>query len=557
MRLASRLVHGVKGFSEEPFWSRSTPLWGAPLPDREQIGNDFAGYVQRAYKENGVIFSTMLARQMLFSEARLAWRERRNGRPGLLFTDPSLDLLDEPWPGGTTGELLSRMIQDADLAGNFYSTTVDDEGRFGRAAVGPGVRITRMRPDWVTIVLGSKSGNMNALDTKIIGYQYAPPSTNGLAPDPVLLLPSEVCHFSPIPDPAARFRGMSWLTPILREIQADKAATKHKLKFFDQGATISTVVTLDKDVKPEEFDDFVQRFRESTEGVDMAYKTLFLGGGADVTTNGSTMQQLEFKATQGAGETRIAAAGGIHPVIVGLSEGLAGSSLNQGNFSAAIRLTADKTIRPLWRTAAASIQPILKRPNPRASLWYDDRDVAFLREDSTDVADIQAKQATTARQFTDAGYTPASVIEFLETGNIRALQHSGLYSVQLRAPGTGETPAAPPAPTPPPKSSSEEFTVKDVAVGMFDGMVLNVHPAPAPSVSVNVDPTPVTLVVDPTPVTVNVDAPEVNIDAPVNVNVDPATVLVQPAPVTVIPAEPKTRRVVRNSDGQIVQVIEE
>jgi len=440
MRRSQALVGSRKGFSEPPFWANAAPLWGAPVGDREQIGNDFEAYIQAAYKENGIVFGTMLARQMLFSEARFAWRKFENGRPGLLFADDALNILEEPWPGGTTGELLSRKIQDADLAGNFYATTVDDNGNYGRAAAGPGRRIARMRPDWVTIILGSHSGNLHALDTKIIAYRYAPPSIGGAAPEAVFLLPSEVDHFSPIPDPSARFRGMSWLTPVIREIQADKAATKHKLKFFDQGATISTVVTLDKDINPDEFEDFVARFKKSTEGVDQAYKTLFLGGGADVTMNGSSMQQLEFRATQGAGETRIASAGGIHPVILGLSEGLQGSSLNEGNFNAAIRLTADKTIRPLWRMAAASMQPILKRPDG-ASLWYDDRDVAFLRKDSTDVAEIQSKQAATARQFTDAGYTPASVIEFLETGDLRALKHSGLYSVQLRPPG--DMPEAP------------------------------------------------------------------------------------------------------------------
>ena len=33
----------------------------------------------------------------------------------------------------------------------------------------------------------------------------------------------------------ARFRGMSWLTPIIPELMADSAATQHKLKFFETG----------------------------------------------------------------------------------------------------------------------------------------------------------------------------------------------------------------------------------------------------------------------------------------------------------------------------------
>lgn len=444
MRLSARLVSQRKAFSQPPFWATdSGSLWSGGLPDREKIGNDFEAYIREAYMANGVVFSVALARQMLFSEARFAWRRFRDGRPGLLFSNPELDLLDRPWLNGTTGELLSRMDQDASFAGNWYATHADDSGNVGRRATGSGRRISRMRPDWTTIVIGSNSGNPNALDATVVGYIYKAPATMGKNPEETILLPSEVSHYSPIPDPLARFRGMSWLTPIIREVEADKAATKHKKKFFEQGATISTVVTLDKDVAPDEYEEFVGKFKAQTEGVDMAYKTLFLGGGADVTLNGSTMQQLDFKVTQGAGETRIAAAGGMHPVVVGLSEGLQGSSLNAGNFDAAVRFTANKTIRPLWRTAAGSLERLLTRPGNDTSLWYDDRDVAFLRDDSTDTAAIAEKNAVTLRQLVDAGYDPTSCVEYLETGNLRALQHTGLYSVQLQSPGT-----AAPAPTP-------------------------------------------------------------------------------------------------------------
>lgn len=431
MRLSKRLVSGEqKAFTQSPFWSGSRA-------DREMIGNNFEGYIRDAYASNGVVFACMLARQTLFSETRFAWMPRRNGRPGPLFSNAELALLERPWPNGTTGELLARVIQDADLSGNFYATTADDNGRYGSAATGPGRRIVRMRPDWVSIVLGSKSGNLYDLDTKPIAYRYKPPA--GTESEEILLLPNEVVHFSPLPDPVARFRGMSWLTPVLREIKADKAASRHKLKFFEQGATISTIVSLDKDVTPGAFEDFVAKMRAQTEGVDMAYKTLYLGGGADVTLNGANMQQMDFKSTQGAGETRIASAAGMHPVIVGLSEGLQGSSLNAGNFDAAIRLTADKTLRPLWRGVSAAFETLLTRPGADSQLWYDDRDIAFLRDDSTDVAQIQASQAATANSLTTAGYTPESVIDFLETGDLRSLKHSGMFSVQLQTPGTASS----------------------------------------------------------------------------------------------------------------------
>lgn len=444
---------GRKEFSQPPIWALDAyrDYYGAGLlPDREQIGNDFEAYVQGALKANGPVFSCILARAMVFSEARMLFQRMREGRPGDLFGTGDLSLLEKPWPGGTTGELLARMEFDASLAGNFYATTADDQGRLGRAAKGPGRRVVRIRPDWVTLIIGSASDDPWALDARVVGLLYerrsglftptgAPPSA-----DAVLLMPDEVAHFSPIPDPAARFRGMSWLTPVLREIQADNAATTHKDAFFRNGARPSMLVRFDRDVAREKFDEFVTRFKAGHQGSENAYKTLFLGGGADAKPLTFDFRQLEFSQVQGKGESRIASAAGVPPSWVGFSEGLQGSALNAGNFSAARRRFADGTIRPLWRQAAAALENLV--PAPAASrLWYDARDVAFLREDRKDAAEIQARQATTIRQLVDAGYTPDSVKAAVQAEDWTLLEHTGLFSVQLQPPGTGQPTDGPPS----------------------------------------------------------------------------------------------------------------
>lgn len=440
-KMAAR--RGVKGFAQPPFWTADglgLPLWSTSLSaNQEKIGNDFQSYVHSAYKSSGVVFACMLARQMIFAEARFQWREYRAGRPGELFGSPELSLLENPWPGGTTGELLSRMEVTASLAGNYYATTADDDGNLGKAARGKR-RIVHMRPDWTTIVIDSASGNPNALDARIVGYLYEPVVNSGPQVDPVVLLPEEVCHYSPIPDPAMRFRGMSWLTPIIEEIRADKAATHHKGKFFTNGATPNMAITMGPDVTPEKFTEYVAKFKEAHQGADKAYKTLFLAGGADVKPLGADFRQLDFKNTQGAGETRIAAASGMHPTVVGLAEGLSGSSLNAGNFQAAARLTANKTMRPLWRIAAASLQTLVTSPREGAALWYDDRDIAFLHDDATDLAKIRFTDAQTLRQLVDGGFNPDSSVEFVTTNDLNRLRgsHSGLLPVQLQPPGSGE-----------------------------------------------------------------------------------------------------------------------
>jgi hypothetical protein len=444
----------VKQWSEPPFWQLDRlrhALLGGSAPDQERIEHEFEGYVAGAGKGNGIVFACCYARMRVFVDAQFLWRDRIDGQLGKFYDSTDLGLLRRPWTGGTLGNLLAWMEVDATYAGNSYVTWADDQGRYGRAASGPGRRLVRMRPDWVTLVLGSFSGDPYALDTKVVGIVYEPPMSgvgSSVRAKPVLLTPDEVCHYSPIPDPQARFRGMSWLTPVLREIGADLAATEHKSKFFENGAALQTVVSLDKDISPPAFAEFVELFKAQHEGTRNAYKTLFFGGGADVNLRGVDLKQLDFKVVQGGGETRIAAAAGVHPVVVGLSEGLSGSSLNAGNYSAARRNVADGTLQHLWSEAASSLETLFTLPEPAAELCVDKRDIAFVREDAKDIAQIQQTRATALRSLLDAGYEPDAAVAYLQSDDLSALtgQHTGLFSVQLQPPGTGQ-PAIEPPPT--------------------------------------------------------------------------------------------------------------
>jgi phage portal protein BeeE len=371
-----------------------------------------------------VVFACVLARLLVFSEARFQWQRMSGGRPGELFGTPSLSLLETPWPNATTGDLLARMEQDASMAGNFFATV-------------RGGRIVRMRPDWVTIVLGSHSDpdlEAHHLDTELLGYIYQP-AGYGQAE---VLLPQEVAHYAPIPDPVASYRGMSWLSGVLREVEADSASTMHKLKFFENGATPNLVVSMDANVSPEAFERFKAKMDVTHRGAHNAYKTLYLGGGADVKVVGNSFEQMSFKAVQAMGETRIAAAAGVPPVIVGLSEGLQAATYS--NYAQARRRFADGTLRPLWRNAAGSLATLVQPPTASSGgsvrLWYDDRDISFLREDAEQAANILHQNASTIRQLTDAGYTADSVKAAVVAGDLGLLVHSGLFSVQLQPPGT-------------------------------------------------------------------------------------------------------------------------
>lgn len=394
----------------------------------ERIPTDLTGMATAAYASNGPVFALMAVRMLVFSAIRFQYQAFNAGRPSRMFGDQSLSIVEQPWPGGTTQDLLARMSVDVDLAGNSYWARVGGE-------------LVRLRPDWVGIVVEPRRLRGATVGYRRVGYVY---QEGGISADGrgevATFLADEVAHFAPYPDPLATYRGMSWLTPVIRELQNDKLMSRHQRKFFENGATPNMVVSLDAAVKAEDFRRFKASMDEGHRGVDNAYKTLYLGGGADVSVVGADFKQMDFTATQGRGETRLASAAGIPPVIVGFSEGLQGSSLNSGNYASSRRRMADGTMHPLWQNAAGSLAPLMPVP-PGARFWYDARDVPFLREDAKDSAEIQAKQAQTIRTLTDAGFTPNSAVAAVQAEDYGLLVHTGLFSVQLQPPGTVQAPA--------------------------------------------------------------------------------------------------------------------
>lgn len=412
-----------------------TGTWGHQAAER--IPNDFEGYARNAYGENGIIFGLMGLRMSVFSAIRFSWQRIDATRPSELFGSRTLQLLETPWPGGTTQDLLARTIQDADLAGNAYWTV-------------QGGQMVRLRPDWVQIAMAPRMVRGAQVGWELIGYAYWEGGIG--ASDPVAFTTDEVAHFAPSPDPQATYRGMSWLTPVLREISNDKAMVLHQQKYFENAAVPSLSVSLDKDIRHEAFLKFKDAMDANHRGIHNAYRTLFLGGGADVKVIGSDLQQLDFKRVQGAGESRLAAAAGVPPMLAGLAEGM--RNTNFAMYAAARRRFADGTMHPLWENVAGTFAQLIPGPPPGAParLWFDPRQVPFLREDRKDAAEIQRTQAAVIRSLIEAGYDPDSVVRAVNAENMALLigKHSGLTSVQLQPPVSAD--GAPRPTTPDPES---------------------------------------------------------------------------------------------------------
>lgn len=388
----------------------------------ETIANDYQSNVSQVFKRNGPIFALIAFRADLFAQVRWAYRQRRNGKPGDIFSLPALDAVNND------PQLNKWMVIDNDLAGNFY----------GYRDLGGA--ITRLRPDWIEVAYDKP---LERWDARIDAFLYYEGGMYGKSPDDAIIFdPRDVIHWYDRPNPEQRGIGMSWITPIAREIAADNAANTHKLKFFENGATPNLVFKFPEMVTAAQVKEYRETFDIENVGVLNAYKNLWLGGGADATVIGADLKQLEFSITQGKGESRLASAARVPAVLVGFSEGLQAATYS--NYASARRMAADGLLHPLWVSAAQALGRVLEPPSG-AEFWYDAYDIPFLREDKGDEASIRSTEASTIRTLVDAGYEQASVVAAVQTGDWSLLQHTGLFSVQLQPPGTQQSGTPAPA----------------------------------------------------------------------------------------------------------------
>lgn len=392
---------------------------------QKEIANSLPGYLG-ALRQCPPAFAAQLVRAVVLSQARFTFRNlpsQPNARK--MFGTRALSILEKPWPKATTGQLIARMEWHAGLAGNAYVYRQPD-------------RLRVLRPDWVSILFGSDrepDDPLHALDGEIIGYVYQ----NGGFGNPFgkaqTLLPDEVAHWSPQPDPERAEIGMSWITPALRDIQADQAATEHKIQFFAHGATPNLVVKGIPAATAEQFKELVDQIEDRHAGVMNAYRTLYLTAGADATVVGANLSEINIGGVQGASETRISFLSRVPAALLGIQDGMKGSSLNAGNYAETRRTFSDSWIYPTLQDLCAAVSPLLEVP-AGAELWFDPADMPILREDSRDAATIEQVKMTTITGYVKDGFTPESAIAAVRGQDITLLKHSGMMSVQLQPPGS-------------------------------------------------------------------------------------------------------------------------
>lgn len=384
-------------------------------PRREGSAQHIVNAATQAYETNGVVFACMLVRMMMLAEASFKFRAKSDKH---LYGNQDLRILEYPWPGATAGELWARMEQANSLDGNAFIAKVEND------------ELLMLPPKEVVIVSEVVTSSTGIKYKRPIGYDWDPERRPGAVPGKSkaqFFTVDEVAHWSPVPDPTANFRGMSWITPVLREIQADSSMTAYKSKYMEYGTPV-VAVKYDRPLNSTTVDMLMERIVAKFGGVNNAWKPLIFDQGGDPTM-ADGLDRLDFRNIQAGGELRICAAAGVSPILIGLRNADSGES-----YQSAMRQLADMHMRPMWRSACASLQKLVPNVPSGSQLWFDTSDIAALQAAETEKAQVTQVSAAAMLTFVQAGFTRDSVISAVTSGDLTQLVEAPLSP----PPGTTE-----------------------------------------------------------------------------------------------------------------------
>lgn len=204
-----------------------------------------------------------------------------------------------------------------------------------------------LRPDRVGPIYASGEDTENKV---IRGYSYQVPSSGSFIPIPR----KDVIAFN-LPDPASESGGIvEGLGPaqvIAPEISADNEATSFVGTLLANYAMPGVLLKMKRDVRDEAEAMQIKAHFRSEFGGSRRGTPGILDAETDVKEMGFNLQQLEFPGVRNNTESRICAAFGVPPVLVGVNVGLrAGGGLGGGGVVTQLRMFfTETTLMNYWR----------------------------------------------------------------------------------------------------------------------------------------------------------------------------------------------------------------
>lgn len=360
------------------------------------------------FLRNEVVRACIMERSESASEARLRLVRRTGSEIEEVERHRMLDVLAEPNPLMDTVEFVSAFIVQSDIGGNVYVLKIPD--RVGRTT-----QLWFLRPDRVKVV-PSRTGLPGGFEYMLDGQVYNIPA-------------ERVGHFKMF-NPLDDWYGAGPLQVLAQQVDLDISATQFARTFFENKAMPGGFLKLKRQVESQEEANEIRRnFHARLTGYGQWNNTGILDADADFKEVTPNMKDMALADLRDLTESRICAALGVPPILVGVTAGLKRATYS--NYAQAKESFWEETMLPLYKRIAAFLTRALSAERDMTGLTmdFDFSEVRALQKDEKEQAEREKILADAAGSYLRSGWTPESIKEALNLPE--ALEHSGFVPVTV------------------------------------------------------------------------------------------------------------------------------
>ncbi len=311
----------------------------------------------RAYKSNGTVFSnvSLLARSVAAQQWKLFRVPPADGRVRYTTADRGSDQRTEVVqhaalsvlhsPSVVTVGGIRRPVWDRmglfELSQIWMETTGKAHWVVDRGPMESPVPLGLwpVRPDRMTPVPDR--------DRFLAGWIYTSPDGRERVP----LLATDVI-FNRYPDPEDLYGGCGPVGTVLTDVESARYASEYNRNFFINSADPGGVIQVDHELSDPEFNELVDRWRDTHRGVARAYRIAVLEAGATWIPNTHSMKDMDFAGLRTIMADSIREALAMHKVLTGITE-----DVNRANAQTGEEIFAAWKVDPAlarWRDALNS-----------------------------------------------------------------------------------------------------------------------------------------------------------------------------------------------------------
>jgi hypothetical protein len=399
----------------------------------------------RAYKENGTVNANvgLLASSVAAPAWKLYRSEKQDGRVRYTTNDQgsdertevvqhaALSLLNSPavvpvqtaaglvqWPAFTRMTLF-------ELSGLWLETTGKSHWVVDSQAGIP-VGLWPVRPDRMIPVPSARNF--------LAGYIYISPDGREKIP----LLPTEVIY-NRYPDPEDIYGGAGPIGSVLTDIDSARYAAEFNRNYFINSAEPGGVLVVDHQLDDEEFNDLVNRWRESHRGVARAHRIAVLEGGQTWVPNPHSLKDMDFANLRGTSRDIIREALGMHKVMTGVTD-----DVNRANAQTGEEVFASWKVAPRldrWRDVLnTQYLPLFGKTGQGVEFDYSYPTPQNREQDALELT----SKTTAFGALVDAGVDPDDAAEVVGLPKMRTVERAT------------QAPAIPPGWVPAPPAGADD-----------------------------------------------------------------------------------------------------